>query len=321
MNSRTHSTESLPSSARADHWNAVIAQAYFPLDLTFRNAAGFQGTLDMRDAGDVSLSRLRTEAVQYERHRHHIAEASEEQYLITIPRQSPVEFRQLGREVRCDPGGFILERGDEPYRFSYGAANDLCVLKIAKPLLAEKLRQPDRYCALVINGRDGMGSLFTTMAQQVQHTGAADEISGRVLGRHLIELLSLALDRGSDVERGVGSSVRAAHRRRAEEVIRRNLALGTLSPETVAEGCGISKRYLHELFAEVNCTVSQFIREQRLMAARDLLQMPNPGPISDVAYRFGFSDQAQFSRLFKAKFGQTPSGYRAGLPVFAGHGH
>jgi AraC-like DNA-binding protein len=40
--------------------------------------------------------------------------------------------------------------------------------------------------------------------------------------------------------------------------------------------------------------------------------MPNPGPMSDIAYRFGFSDQAQFSRLFKAMFGQTPSSYRAG---------
>jgi AraC-like DNA-binding protein len=39
--------------------------------------------------------------------------------------------------------------------------------------------------------------------------------------------------------------------------------------------------------------------------------MPGAGPLSDVAYRFGFSDQAQFSRLFKAMFGQTPSGYRA----------
>ena len=57
--------------------------------------------------------------------------------------------------------------------------------------------------------------------------------------------------------------------------------------------------------------MSQQIREQRLTAARDMLQMPHPGPMSDIAYRFGFSDQAQFSRLFKAMFGQTPSGYRA----------
>jgi AraC-like DNA-binding protein len=31
-----------------------------------------------------------------------------------------------------------------------------------------------------------------------------------------------------------------------------------------------------------------------------------------VAYRYSFADQAQFSRLFREKFGVTPSAYRAG---------
>ncbi|MBI1169828.1 helix-turn-helix domain-containing protein [bacterium] len=312
-------TDDYRGAARADHWNAVIADAYFPLDLTFRDASAFSGRLEMQQVGVVSLSRLQTQPVQYERHRRHIAGAPEEQYLITIPRQAPVEFYQLGREVRCDPGGFLLERGDEPYRFAYSSANDLCVLKVAKSHLADKLRSPDRYCAQVFNGREGIGSLFTTMAQQI-HAQAPEAGNAAVLGRHLIELLALALDSGSDVQGGAGSSVRAAHLHRAEETIRKNLANPNLSPEAVAEAIGISKRYLHELFAGENMTVSQFIREQRLQAARDLLQMPNPGPMSDIAYRFGFADQAQFSRLFKAMFGQTPTGYRASV-LDQGSGH
>ena len=311
MNVMAHSTSLLPPAARAGHWNIVIAKTYFPLHLTYRDAAAFDGRLEHQSLGDLSLSRLQTEPVQYERHPHHIAGASEEQYLITIPRRSPVEFRQLGREVRCDPGGFIIERGDEPYRFSYETANDLCVLKVAKPVLSDRLRNPDRFCAQVFNGREGLGGLFTTMAQHVQTQAPSDLAAGTVLGRQLIELLTLAIDRSSDTADVAHSSVRAAHLKRAEEVIRRNLSNPDLSPGLVADACGISKRYLHEIFADANGTVSQHIREQRLIAARCLLQMPNPGPMSDIAYRFGFSDQAQFSRLFKAMFGQTPSSYRA----------
>ncbi|MBC7478917.1 MAG: AraC family transcriptional regulator [Pseudorhodobacter sp.] len=315
MTVMSHSTATLPPAQRAGHWNAVIAEAYFPLHLTYRNAGSFDGKLKRQVLGDVSLSRLQTEPVQYERHPRHIAHTTEEQYLITIPLRAPVEFRQLGREVRCDPGGFIIERGDEPYRFSYEAANDLCVLKVAKPLLAARLRNPDRFCAQVFNGRDGLGGLFTTMAQQVQAQVqadlATDLAASGVLGRQLIELLTLAIDRSSDTADVAQSTVRAAHLRRAAEEIRRNLSNPHLSPDLVADACGISKRYLHEIFADANGTVSQHIREQRLIAARNLLQMPNPGPLSDIAYRFGFSDQAQFSRLFKAMFGQTPSGYRA----------
>ena len=42
-----------------------------------------------------------------------------------------------------------------------------------------------------------------------------------------------------------------------------------------------------------------------------MLEVARNRTIADIAYRFGFSDQAQFSRLFKARFGQTPSEYRS----------
>lgn len=222
-----------------------------------------------------------------------------------------MEFRQLGRDVRCDPGGFLLERGDEPYKFSYGAPNDLCVLKVSKPVLCEKLRHPDRFCAKVFDGSTGVGGLFTMYAQNIFPQAPPDSKSAQVLGRQLIELLALSLDAQSDADDGVRSSVRAAHLRRAEDMIRASLSNPALSPEMVSDACGISKRYLHELFSGANVTVSQYIREQRLIAARNILELPNPPPIAEIAYRYGFSDQAQFSRLFKAMFGQTPSGYRA----------
>jgi AraC-like DNA-binding protein len=33
--------------------------------------------------------------------------------------------------------------------------------------------------------------------------------------------------------------------------------------------------------------------------------------IADIAYRCGFSSQAHFTRLFRARFGRTPTGARA----------
>jgi AraC-like DNA-binding protein len=310
-------TQDVLPQERAGRWSSVISEAYFPLHLSFRDPAHFCGRLERHRLGQVSLSRLQTEPIQYERRKGHISGSSEEEYLITIPRLAPVEFNQLGREVRCDPGGFILERGDEPYRFAYADTNDLYVLKIARPALSEKLRDPDRFCAQVFNGREGVGGLFTTMARHVMRDAqladadSSERGTSQILGRHLIELLSLALNAQSDADGGARSAVRGAHLRRAQDVIRQRLSDSDLSPDTVAETCGISKRYLHELFSDANCTVSQYIREQRLIAAREMLELPTSLPIAEIAYRFGFSDQAQFSRLFKAAFNDTPSGYRA----------
>ena len=305
-----HGTDQALPSQRAAHWERVIAEAYFPLQLRFRDPGTFSGRLERRQMGHVSLSRLRTEAMQYERRPNHIVHTSEEEYLITVPRQSPVEFRQLGRDVRCDPGGFILERGDEPYRFSYGSANELSVLKISKRALSEKLRDPDRFCARIIDARNGLPALFTMMMDQIHALPLSQDHAATVLGRQIVEVLALALDEDTGDAESVRTSVRAGHLRRAEQIIRRQLTNPALSPVFVAQSCGISKRYLHELFSDTNKTVSQFIREERLITARDQIAACRHLGMAEIAYRYGFSDQAQFSRLFKSLFGQTPTEWR-----------
>lgn len=308
------STSGLPPSERANRWNAAITDAYFPLSLHFLKPLEFQGRLSRTAIGDVHLSRLRSDAVQYERRKQHIRSSEEEDYLITIPRANAVEFRQLGRDVVCDPGGFIIERGDEPYRFAYHRPNDLFVLKVRKTDLAERIRQPDQYCARVFDATCGAGALFVAMVEQSQsHANAAGTAAGTVLGRQLLELLALAIKGDAGAERSNTSSVRAAHMLRIEKYIHENLGNPDLSPDLIAEGCGISKRYLHDLFKDVNGTVSQHVRDQRLQAARDLLRERPAVAISEVAYRFGFADQAQFSRLFRARFDQTPTAFRQGL--------
>lgn len=306
----SHSTAQIQPAWRAAHWNRVIAETYFPLQLTFREPAVFVGQVSRRQLGQVSLSRLATEPLQYERRPNHICGAQEEEYLITIPRRSAVQFYQIGRDVRCNPGGFILERGDEPYRFSYGAANELDVLKVPKRALAEKIRDPDRFCAQVVETGEGVAALFAGLMAQLQDLRLADAQAATVLGRQVVEILALALDSGLDQDEGSRSAVRAAHLRRAEHVVRRNLSNPALDPQMVADACNISKRYLHELFARTDRTVSQFIRDERLVAARDAIASSRALTIAEIAYEYGFSDQAHFSRLFKAAFGTTPTDWR-----------
>jgi AraC-like DNA-binding protein len=308
------STDQTPAPHRATMWSSVIAETYFPLQLDFRRPESFRGSLSRREVGKLSVSRLTTEAMQFERRPRHIKTATEEEYLVTIPLKAPVVFRQLGREVRCDPGGFILERGDEPYRFSYESSSDLYVMKVGRAAMAERIHNPDRFCAKVFNGYSGMGALFSSMVQGVHQQGTqGDPRSPSVLTRHLLELLALSIEEVGADDPGAGSSVRAAHLRRVEQVIRDNLTNPGLSPEMIADICGISKRYLHELFKDVNGTVSQRIRDRRLLAARDMMEAQPQKSIAEIAYTFGFSEQAQFSRLFKSAFGETPSGYRASL--------
>jgi AraC-like DNA-binding protein len=308
----TITTADIPRHDRSRHWHEAIAAAYFPLDLSFRYPDGFSGDLNLWQLGEVSLSRLTSAALQYRRLPRHMKAERDEHFLITVPARSEIFFSQCGKEVRCNPGGFILERSHEPYEFSHDEAADLWVLKVEARALAGRIRQPDRFCSMQFNAANSAGGLFSDMLHLIpaRFEGMTNDVRSAV-GRQLVDLLVLAL---KDDERTLttgASSVREAHLTRIEAFVRKNLSSPGLDPDTIARACGLSVRYLHELFRDTNQTLGSWVRDQRLAACRDALASDTGRQtVAEIAYRFGFSDQAQFSRSFKARFGMSPREFR-----------
>jgi AraC-like DNA-binding protein len=308
---RQFTTDSAPEQLRQRYWQEVIGNTYFSLQLRFPHADHFQGTLESWELGPFSLSRLQSDALGYERLRTH-CQREDDHFLVTIPEQSGIEFSQFGRSVTCKPGGFILEHSNEPYQFAYARPNSMWVVKLPGNVLRNRLRNPDRFCAMQFEALSGVGMLFNEYLQLlIRHR---DNLSGRIeplMGQQLTELLAVTLEDDPRVLHSNNSSVRSAHLRRVEEFIRRNLPDPDLAPERIATSCAISTRYLHLLFKETDRTVSQWIKELRLQAAYDHLRRSSGSTqIGQVAYQWGFTDQAQFCNAFKARYGLKPSEFR-----------
>jgi len=107
------------------------------------------------------------------------------------------------------------------------------------------------------------------------------------------------------------STMRSAHLTRIEAFVRNNLRNPALDPDLIARNCGISIRYLHELFRDTNQTLGAWIRDQRLDACRAaLIDRSITQSVGEIAYHWGFGDQAQFSRAFKAHYGLSPKEFR-----------
>jgi AraC-like DNA-binding protein len=304
-----HSTADVAPEGRSRRWHEVIASTYFPLNLRFREPQAFNGELAIWPLGNLSLSRLTSDALAYERQPHHLRNEREEQYLVTIPAAADVFFSQCKVDIRCKPGGFILERGHEPYVFGHEEENDLWVLKVPGDALRGRIRAPDRFSTLQFDATAGVGALFVDMLHLIpSHFESMSAEAHAYLGLQLVDLLVLALKSDERALFSSASAVREAHLARIEQFVRAHLPEQDLGPERVAGACGISIRYLHELFRDTNQTLGQWVREQRLAAARQAIEEPhNNHTIAEIAYRWGFTDQAQFSRLFRAAFGATPS--------------
>lgn len=305
----TYSIGQTAPNARKRLWQEIISTVYFPLDLKFQTAAEFEGTLDCWTLGQVSITRNRCDGLLYRRHERHLVSEREESFLITVPDRAEIRFVQDGREVYCCPGQFLIERSHLPYEFSHKEPACLWVLKIPSAVLRARIARPERLATLQFDASRSVGALFVDMLRlTAPRLDEMDEPARVLMGSQLVDLLAMAVEADQRVLVGRSSSVRNAHLYRAEHFIRSNLRDMRLSPQMVAEGCGISVRYLHQLFEAEGLSVGAHIRLQRLLMCDGMLKDPfNRLAISQIAYSCGFTDQAQFSRNYRAQFGRTPS--------------
>jgi AraC-like DNA-binding protein len=122
------------------------------------------------------------------------------------------------------------------------------------------------------------------------------------------------LDLVQTMRTGRGSSSGTAHLLAAKAFIAGHLGDPQLCGDAVARAVGVTPRHLNRAFAVEQTTVAQLILARRLDRARADLAAPELAHfrIADVAFRWGFSSQAHFSRLFRARFGCSPSQVRPG---------
>lgn len=86
-----------------------------------------------------------------------------------------------------------------------------------------------------------------------------------------------------------------------------------LSLSTLADEFGLNASYLATIFKkDTGMTINAYINQVRLEYARTMLTVSNLD-IGDICARSGIPDQCYFSRLFREKYGVSPSQYRINL--------
>ncbi|MFK0276570.1 helix-turn-helix domain-containing protein [Ensifer sp. NPDC090286] len=305
----SYSTAGTAAFERKRYWDEAVSSTYFPLDLRFQNAQEFSGELNVWDLGAVSLSRLESDGLLYRRQKRHLLHEREESYLITVPEKAEISFEQSGKEVTCKPGAFLVERSHLPYEFSYSAKNTLWVLKVPIVALRPRVGLPERIASLSFDSTRGTGALFVDMIRLIAPRLVEMDASARdMTGKHLVDILAMSLTADERMLMSDATSVQLGHLHRVESFVRANLARSDLGPQTIAEACGISVRYLHQIMKQQGTSTCQWIRLQRLLRCDEMLRDPVCRKlVSEIAYALGFGDHAQLSRHYKAHFGLSPT--------------
>ncbi|MGX9352041.1 GlxA family transcriptional regulator [Shimia sp. W99] len=85
------------------------------------------------------------------------------------------------------------------------------------------------------------------------------------------------------------------------------------SPSFIAEEIGISTRQLERQFGRhLNCSPKKYLMDLRLQRARNLLVQTDQS-VTEVALACGFESPGHFARVYRTKFGITPTAQQAKL--------
>jgi AraC-like DNA-binding protein len=129
---------------------------------------------------------------------------------------------------------------------------------------------------------------------------------------HIHDLAALTLGANRDTRANGVSAVAAARLAAALADIDKRFGDPGLTVDAVARRQGVSPRYLQRLLEASGTSFTARVTELRLQRAFSLLtRASRDRRISDIAMEAGFSDVSNFNRLFRARFGDTPSGVRA----------
>jgi AraC-like DNA-binding protein len=106
----------------------------------------------------------------------------------------------------------------------------------------------------------------------------------------------------------------------AEQLYLKALALmdaqiDRVDADGVASQLGVSRRYLDKLFSRSGRSFARHLWDRRLALAAQWLQRPGPVSVTEVAHGVGFKDSSHFTRLFRARYGQSPRSWTRGISV------
>ncbi len=307
---------SAPQTLDAFDWKRTINEAYFDLNVSFRQPSQFSGYLQHAKLLDISVSHYHANTVHYKRSlaSNQTSDSgkdnsSDDSILITFPVTGNVRFAQKNRQLTSSPGQFFIELSNLPYEFYHLQQVSLYVIKVPLALLTPQMGTIERQFARSLSIDEGAGRLLVFQIRQIleliqQHRLAALEV--KILEQQLLNLIVLTLSAPKEVMMSNSSSIQSVHLKRIEHYVYLHLENPALTPAMVAAACHISVRYLHKLFADLPYSFSEWVKELRLKQANHILKTKSYVTIDEVAHRVGYNDQGYFSRIYKQHFGYTP---------------
>jgi len=271
-----------------------------PLGATLDGAMTF-GSIGRLQIGHITASRhrigLTPELARAER--HPVAK-------VIVQTAGESVYEQRGERVTLTPGDGLVYDVSQPHAITSTETTEHFVVIVPNDLVVGRGVRLDRLSAQQFSARTGVGRLAADLIHSTFGELATIEPACEDdLAASLLSLMFLSLP-------SEAAHASDALRHRIEGYIRDQIRDPELSIDKIAGALRCSKRYLHMAFAACDRSITDHIWSTRLDGCRGDIARRADLTISEIAFAWGFSSSAHFSRAFRKRFGVTPSEFRRG---------
>jgi AraC family transcriptional regulator, positive regulator of tynA and feaB len=308
-----YSTACVHKKEKIEYWQDLCSRTYADLKLQPRDHSNFEGELRRSFAGPFSFVNVRSSAASITRSAEHDIDTQGHRFEIFLTLRGESVCFHNGQRAVLRPGDFTLVDISLPYRFEFEDVCSAVSIGMPKSLVGTYLPRPWAHLGRHMPGLLGVNRLASVMIDCLcgQVNGGQVSELGPAVVRSIMDVITTAY--ASVIAGPVSERACAASRRvQIRAHIEANLRDPRLTPGRIATALGISQRYLRLLFSEEEETISRYVTRRRLEEAnREMADAAWRGStITDIAYHWGFSDAARFSRAFRDQFGVTPRRFR-----------
>lgn len=231
---------------------------------------------------------------------------------LIVQTEGSASLKQGGLHAPVSRNALVIYDPSRPYMLTNSTPVRQLLLQLPRhslPAMAvERLSQPFTAHA----DKDGMCRiLLSLMDSTIHEIDHLDEAGRSSVGQTMIELVRTMIGADLSQARPLTNSLDVLLRR-IKDFIDINLERSDLTVTMIARRMGCSVRYVYRAFEVERQTPSDYIWDLRVQKAAARLRDAggHAGEISGVAFALGFSSSAHFSRVFRHRYGVSPSQWR-----------
>ncbi len=306
-------TEMLPERERFAAFREEFARRVLMMDVIDHSDGRPRIDVTFMPLGEVAVGTLAATPAEFIRHKHHVKDRSDG-FILQFIERGPIHLAHVNEERTYDTGSANFVDQERPLR-GFGPRH-LSIRNIAVRAAALKtlVAHPEDLAGQPVHTGPALRLLDGYLRSLTSLEEAPSAELAPIIGIHLLDLVAAALGPTADAAEIVAKrGVKAARLRAIQAEIARRFSDPDFDLDSVARTLGLSRRYVQQLLEETGKSFTERLAERRLersfamLSDRRCLHLA----IIDIAFAAGFGDVSHFNRMFRRRFGETPSGVRA----------